>query len=105
MKVYTTHCKYEPGQIVKHRHHDYRGAIYDVDDCCQADDEWYSHNRTQPKRDQPWYHILVDGESHTTYVAEENIEIAEVPEPIHHPMVDEYFDRYEAGKYLRQFDA
>lgn len=98
-------CKFETGRIIHHKHHGYRGVIYDLDECFQADDEWYSSNKTQPRKDQPWYHVLVDGESHTTYVAEENLEVDEVPAPIHHPMVDDFFRRYEAGKYLRFFDA
>ncbi len=98
-------CKFEPGQVVHHKHHGYRGVIYDVDNACQADEAWYLKNQTQPHRDQPWYHVLVDGAEHTSYVAEENIERAEVPEPIEHPLVDQYFHSYHSGKYQRNFDA
>jgi len=105
MRRFVPDCKYEPGQIVHHRSYGYRGVIYDVDECCEAEEEWYLSNKSQPRKDQPWYHVLVDGEQHTSYVAEENLERDEVPEPVQHPMLDDYFTRYEAGKYLRQLDA
>ena len=52
---------FESGQLVRHRRYGYRGVVVDRDEFCQADDEWYSKNQTQPNRDQPWYHVLVDG--------------------------------------------
>ncbi len=100
-------CKFETGQIIFHKRHGYRGVIYDVDDSCHEEEEETSEeeNRPLPRRDQPWYHVLVDGEEHTTYVAEENIERDETPTPIDHPLLDEYFIEYQAGKYQRNFDA
>ena len=71
-------CKFEPGQIVHHQYYGYKGVIYDVDNCCEAEDAWYYQNRTMPDRNQPWYHVLVDGADHTTYVAEENLERARI---------------------------
>lgn len=51
---------FEPGQLVRHRRYGYRGVVVDRDEFCEADDEWYSKNQTQPDRDQPWYHVLVE---------------------------------------------
>ncbi len=98
-------CKFKPGQIITHKQYGYRGLIYDVDIHCLADDDWYLGNHTQPDKEQPWYHVMVDGAEHTTYVAEENIERDESLDPVEHPMVHEYFPKYRSGKYRRKFDA
>jgi len=105
MAQHTTHCKFEPGQLVHHKRYDYRGVIFDVDESCQAENDWYQHNKTQPDRDQPWYHVLVDGSTQTTYVAEENLEQDESQAPINHPLVNQYFNDFADGRYHRQFDA
>ena len=99
------HCKYLPGQIVHHKKYDYRGVIYDVDDQCRADDKWYRSNKTQPSKEQPWYHVLVDGEAQTTYVAEENLELDENLDPIEHPLVEQFFNCFSEGKYFRDLNS
>ena len=39
-----------------------------------AGDTWYHSNKTQPSREQPWYHILVhDSGGISTYVAQSNL--------------------------------
>jgi len=98
-------CKFVPGQIIHHKKYDYLGVIFDVDDSCKANEEWYQSNQSQPKRNQPWYHVLVDGESQTTYVAEENLELALDPEPIDHPMVEQFFTEFDGERYIREFQA
>jgi heat shock protein HspQ len=98
-------CKYQPGQIIYHRGQGYRGVVYDVDPSCQATDEWYKSNKTQPARNQPWYHVLVDNEEHTTYVAEENIATDVRTDPINHPLIEQYFIDYADGQYRRGLDA
>ena len=62
-------------------HYNYRGLIVDLDKTCQAADDWYQSNQTQPERNQAWYHILVDGAKHVTYVAESNIELDKLEIP------------------------
>jgi heat shock protein HspQ len=54
---------------------------------------------TQPPRDRPWYHVLVDGGTHQTYVAERNLEPDPDPGPINHPRVDEYFSGFDGTVY------
>lgn len=101
----TSMCNYTPGQIVHHKKYGYRGVIYDVDEVCKANDDWYLANKTQPNRKQPWYHVLVDGGSNTTYVAEENLERDQDQGPIHHPLIDEFFSGFDKGKYFRDYNA
>jgi heat shock protein HspQ len=87
------------GTIVHHNKYGYRGVIASFDPMCQADDVWYSNNRTQPSRNQPWYHVLVDGADTTTYVAEENLELAAAVEPVQHPLLMHFFSTYYQGRY------
>ncbi len=98
-------CKFLPGQIISHKRYNYLGVIFDVDDSCKANEEWYQSNQSQPKRNQPWYHVLVDGEAQSTYVAEENLELARHPEPIDHPLIDKFFTDFTGERYIREFNA
>jgi len=94
-------CHFFPGQIIRHRRHGYRGVIATVDAVCEADDAWYRNNRSQPDRNQPWYHVLVDGGEHTTYVAEENVAVSDDVSRVHHPLVRRFFTLYCNGRYYQ----
>ncbi|MCB1308094.1 MAG: heat shock protein HspQ [Leptospiraceae bacterium] len=87
------------GDIVHHRRYNYRGVVFAYDSSFRGSDEWYQSNRTQPDRQQPWYHVLVNDAGHTTYVAEENLLPAESPDPINHPLVERLFGAYHEGRY------
>jgi heat shock protein HspQ len=94
--------KFSPGDVVRHKRYDYRGVVVDIDPNCQASNSWYKANLTQPSRDQPWYHVLVDLRTHTTYVAQENLVRDVCTQPaVQHPLVDQYFDEIEDGHYHR----
>ena len=93
--------KFQPGQLVRHRRYGYRGVVVAVDHECRASVEWHQSNRTQPDRDQPWYHVLVDGGTLTTYPAQENLEADPSGQPIDHPMVDLFFTTFIEGHYDR----
>lgn len=93
--------KFRVGQVIHHRLYDYRGVIVEVDKECEAPDEWYLTNRTQPHRDRPWYHVLADG-GHETYVAEENIESDSTGIEIDHPLVKRIFPTFHNGRYFVQ---
>lgn len=89
------------GQLVHHRTFDYRGVIFDVDPTFQGSDDWYEHMAiTRPPRDRPWYHVLVDGAGHTTYVAERNLEPDAAGTPVAHPLIELHFTAFEDGKYV-----
>ena len=94
-------ARFALGQLVTHRLFGYRGVIFDVDPVFQGSDEWYERNaRSRPPRDQPWYHVLVHGAAHTTYVAERNLEPDEESRPIRHPLADEIFSGFYDGQYV-----
>ena len=90
-----------PGQLVSHRRYGYRGVVVDSDESCQASEEWYRSNRTQPVRDQPWYHVLVDGSEQITYVAQTNLATDEEGRPIQHPLVEYFFEGFADGVHQR----
>jgi heat shock protein HspQ len=96
-------AKFGLGEIVHHRRFDYRGVIFDVDATFQGDDDWYDEvAKSKPPKDQPWYHVLVDGSDQTTYVAERNLETEASGIPIRHPLIDEVFLGFENGSYVSQ---
>ena len=89
------------GQLVQHRRFGYRGVVFDVDPTFQASAAWYEQMATsRPPKDRPWYHVLPDGVAHTTYVAEQNLEPATEPMPVHHPLVEEIFAGFNGTRYL-----
>ena len=95
-------AKFDIGQVVHHLRFDYRGVIVDVDASYQGTEEWYHEvARSRPPRDRPWYHVLVHEAEHTTYVAERHLELDPSSEPIEHPLLGEYFDAFQGGRYCR----
>ena len=92
--------KFAPGQLVKHRRYGYRGVIVDFDVSCQASDDWYMKNQTQPDRDQPWYHVLVHQCSTVTYAAQTSLMADDSGEAIVHPLVDQFFSDFHDGWYI-----
>ncbi len=94
-------CKFSIGQLVHHLLFDYRGVVVDVDATFQGPEEWYEQMaKSRPPKDEPWYHILVDQEEHTTYVAERNLEPDERQDPIEHPLRDHFFSDFQNGQYI-----
>ena len=93
--------KFKVGDIVHHKRYDYRGVVIEHDASCRADEAWYQKNQTQPNRDQPWYHVLVDGGA-STYVAQGNLEPDGSKAPISHPLVSRAFSSYYEGRYYKE---
>jgi len=99
-------AKFHVGQIIQHTLFDYRGVIVDVDPQFQGGDTWYERaTRTDPPKDRPWYHVLVDGANYATYVAERNLEATDDHAPIKHRELALHFDHMENGQYVRRNKA
>ena len=97
-----TRVKFSVGELVHHRLFGYRGVIVDVDQDFQATEEWYEVvAKSRPPKNKPWYHVLVHESDHSTYVAEQNLETDDEMEPITHPMVEQFFSRFDHGRYKR----
>jgi heat shock protein HspQ len=99
--VFANEPKFKPGQLVKHKRYHYRGVVVEYDLHCQAADDWYVSNQTQPDRNQPWYHVLVHNSAVNTYAAETSLMPDDTHEPIIHPLVDFFFSKFNGSHYVR----
>ncbi len=95
-----TSAKFFVGQIIHHIKFNYRGVIFDVDATFRGTDEWYAQvARSQPPRNLPWYHVLVDGTDQTTYVAECHLKPSNNEQPISHPLVTKLCGEFVRNRY------
>ena len=93
-------ARYAPGTVIRHRRFGYRGLIFDVDAVYSQSPEWYDiMANSHPPKDRPWYHVLVDGETHTTYVAEDNLEVCSETESFDHPLLARLFTAQDSGDF------
>lgn len=78
----------------------YRGVIFQVDPEFELSEEWYEAvARSRPPKDAPWYHVLVDGSDHTTYVAERHLSLSSDASQIEHPLLGRFFKSYNGLAY------
>lgn len=94
-------AQFNVGQVIHHRKFSYRGVIVDVDPEFRGSEEWYRiMAKSQPPKDEPWYHVLVHDATHRTYVAERHLEPDDSGEQINHPELGAYFDTFIHGRYM-----
>ena len=97
-------AKFSIGEVVKHRHFDFRGVIYDVDFEFNNSEEWYQSipKEVRPRKDQPFYHLLAESNDVTyeAYVSEQNLLPDTSAEPVRHPQVEEIFDEFDGARYV-----
>jgi len=93
--------KFEVGQLVKHRRYGYRGVVVAFDQTCRAPEDWYRSNRTQPDRNQPWYHVLVDQSDTVTYAAQSSLLADDDVAEVDHPLTEMFFNDFVEGRYVR----
>ena len=92
--------KFKIGQIIHHRLFDYTGVVFDVDPIFQGSEEWYKQiARSRPPKNKPWYNVLVHGAEHSTYVAEQNLDLEEQPKAIQHPLINSLFTKFDGLQY------
>ena len=92
--------KFKAGQIVKHLKFGYRGVVFQADETFALSDEWYDQvARSRPPKDAPWYHVLVDKGTHSTYVAERHLGTSGDRSQIQHPSLGEHFESYDGLGY------
>ena len=97
----TLSAEFAVGQVICHKKFDYRGVIVDVDPLFSGTEAWYEQvARSRPPKDRPWYHVLVDGGSHRTYVAERHLQVDSTGAPIKHPQLSSYFDARRGSSYV-----
>ena len=98
-------AKFSIGDVVKHKHFNFRGVIYDVDFEFNNSEEWYRSipKDVRPKKDQPFYHLLAENNEITyeAYVSEQNLICDDSDEPIKHPLIEEIFSGKKGSGYFR----
>ena len=98
-------AKFSIGDIVKHKHFEFRGVIYDVDFEFNNSEEQYQSipKNVRPKKEQPFYHLLAENDEITyeAYVSEQNLCIDDSEEPIKHPLIEEIFSGKKGSSYFK----
>lgn len=96
-------AKFNIGQVVRHRHYDFRGVVYDVDPTFSNTEQWYQSipEAIRPEKDQPYYHLFAENNksSYEAYVSEQNLLLDESPRPVGHPAIEHAFKRDQQGLY------
>lgn len=94
-------AKFQVGELIHHKRFDYRGVVVDVDASFSGTEEWYdTMARSNPPKDEPWYHVLVHQAEHLTYVTERNLEPDLTGEPVAHPFLNQFFSEMRDGVYV-----
>ena len=100
MSTKISQAQFQIGQIIEHFNFGYRGVVFEVDSTFSLSDAWYaSMAKSRPPKDQPWYHVLVDGSHHSTYVAERHLIASDDTGSIDHPALQTYFSGQIEGRY------
>lgn len=104
---FETRARFSIGDVLRHRHHDFRGVVFDIDPVFANSEEWYESIplEVRPHRDQPYYHLLAENEdsNYVAYVSQQNLTVDLEGGPVDHPSVSELFRDYANGRYqLRQ---
>ena len=96
-------ARFAIGEVVRHRLLDFRGVIFDVDPQFANSEEWYEAipEDMRPAKDQPFYHLLAENSesSYIAYVSQQNLIADDTEEPIDHPAISTFFDRFGEGRY------
>ena len=96
--------KFALGAIVKHRVHDFRGVVFDIDPEFANTDEWWAAipKEMRPRKDQPFYHLLAENPSsyYVAYVSEQNLVEDAINGPVGHPQITELFEPDSTGRYV-----
>ncbi|WOK37603.1 heat shock protein HspQ [Sphingomonas sp. C3-2] len=97
------HARFSIGDVVRHRLHDFRGVVFDIDPVFANSEEWYQAipETSRPRKDQPFYHLLAENadRSYIAYVSQQNLISDDSTEPVEHPALSGLFDGYAGGRY------
>jgi heat shock protein HspQ len=97
-------ARFAIGDVVRHKQHDFRGVIFDIDPVFANSEEWYQSipAEMRPNRDQPYYHLLAENEdsSYIAYVSQQNLTDDAEGGPVDHPSLSQIFEDFRGGRYL-----
>ncbi|MBB4858175.1 heat shock protein HspQ [Novosphingobium chloroacetimidivorans] len=96
-------ARFAIGSIVRHKLHDFRGVVFDIDPVFANSEEWYESipADVRPQREQPFYHLLAESEdsSYVAYVSQQNLLEDGESGPVDHPSIAQMFHDYAGGHY------
>ena len=101
-------AKFGIGDIVRHRIFPFRGVIFDIDAKFSNTEEWWLAipEEIRPIKDQPFYHLYAENAEteYVAYVSEQNLLVDDSGEPVRHPQIGQYFQRFdrERGAYQKR---
>lgn len=95
--------RFPTGTVVLSQRWGFRAVVVDFDMSCKAPETWRRKRGGGARLDQPWYHLFLDQSEQVAYAPEENLEAETPPGAVEHPLLNHFFDRYENGKYWRNF--
>ena len=92
-------ARFAIGDIVRHKLHDFRGVVFDIDPVFANSEEWYESipSAMRPMRDQPLYHLFAENEesSYIAYVSQQNLIEDGIGGPVEHPSIEMVFGDYD----------
>jgi len=96
-------ARFAIGDIVRHKSHDFRGVVFDIDPVFANSEEWYESipAEMRPRREQPYYHLLAENEesSYVAYVSQQNLLADAEGGPVEHPSIPQIFEQFGNGRY------
>jgi heat shock protein HspQ len=100
---HSAQARFAIGDIVRHRSHDFRGVVFDIDPVFANSEEWYQSipAEVRPLREQPFYHLLAENEesSYVAYVSQQNLLGDGDGGPVDHPSISQIFEDFADGRY------
>ena len=97
------HAKYRVGEVVRHRIHEFRGLIFDVDPVFNNSEEWWLAipAEMRPRKDQPFYHLFAENAEteYIAYVSEQNLLPDSSRAPLRHEQIEKLFEIDADGSY------
>ena len=107
-----TRCKFNIGDVVRHRAYPFRGVVFQVDPEFEGSDAWLQAipAEIRPARNQPFYYLYADswGETkapvvfHVVCIAEENLLPDQTGMPVLNPEVAFWFGEMKDGHYTKK---
>jgi len=96
-------ARFAIGDVVRHRVHDFRGVVFDIDPVFANSEEWYESipQAIRPAREQPFYHLFAENEesSYIAYVSQQNLVEDGLGGPVEHPSIEMVFGDFRDGRY------
>ena len=100
---FATAARFAIGDVVRHRSHDFRGVVFDIDPVFANSEEWYEAipQAVRPTREQPFYHLFAENEesSYIAYVSQQNLVRDAGGGPVEHPALPQVFDDFDGARY------